>query len=150
MARIFKLYRHFDAFGELLYVGISTNIASRLSNHRSGSHWFERVTTIKIETYENIEELRAVEKRVIEHEKPTFNFIFNAANKKDKPTDLLNIAELANYLCVPQGRIRRDVCLKRFPIPTETQNPFTWLKSEIDSLILNEPTKSHIEKMRLK
>lgn len=144
----YKLYRHYDCFGELLYVGISTNIAARLANHRTYSVWFDRVTLIKIETYKNINELRAIEKQIIEHEKPTFNVVHNRALKKTKKTDCFNMQELAVYLKVLHGRLRKDIQLNRFPIIPKTKYPFTWIKGEVDCALKDKKISDYIQKMR--
>jgi hypothetical protein len=36
-----ELYRHYDAEGNLLYVGISLNSVVRLTQHRQASGWFD-------------------------------------------------------------------------------------------------------------
>jgi len=42
------LYRHFDAQGNLLYVGISRNAAARLRGHKIAS-WYDDISSITIE-----------------------------------------------------------------------------------------------------
>ena len=38
------LYRHFDAAGNLLYVGISFSAINRFSQHKYGSEWSKKVS----------------------------------------------------------------------------------------------------------
>lgn len=45
------LYRHFDAAGALLYVGISLDTIQRTRQHRQGAHWYERIARIEIEWF---------------------------------------------------------------------------------------------------
>jgi hypothetical protein len=47
-----ELYRHFDAWGRLLYVGISLKSIQRLISHREESAWFKLICSIKIERWE--------------------------------------------------------------------------------------------------
>lgn len=43
------LYRHFDAAGRLLYVGISNNALRRLLQHREKAHWFTLISRVDIQ-----------------------------------------------------------------------------------------------------
>lgn len=43
------LYRHFDADGRLLYVGISLSAVHRLGQHRQHAHWFKAIARVDIE-----------------------------------------------------------------------------------------------------
>lgn len=67
------LYRHYDAKGILLYVGISKNFSARFSAHKMHSAWAPRSVRITVEIFPdriaaNIAELKAIEK-----EKPLYN-----------------------------------------------------------------------------
>jgi hypothetical protein len=42
-----SLYRHFDADGVLLYVGVSLWAVSRLTQHRHGSRWFHKIANVR-------------------------------------------------------------------------------------------------------
>jgi len=46
-----SLYRHFDASGRLLYVGISLRAINRLAKHMAGSDWQHLIATVKVETH---------------------------------------------------------------------------------------------------
>jgi predicted GIY-YIG superfamily endonuclease len=45
------LYRHFDALGTLLYVGISNNHLRRLAQHQEGAKWAEQIARVAIERF---------------------------------------------------------------------------------------------------
>lgn len=45
------LYRHFDANGDLLYVGISLSAIDRLRQHRANSSWSNEIRTITVAPY---------------------------------------------------------------------------------------------------
>jgi len=67
------LYRHFDESGTLLYVGVSISTASRLSQHRDTSHWFEEIANVTIERFETREAALAAERKAITEENPLHN-----------------------------------------------------------------------------
>lgn len=67
------LYRHFDAIGQLLYVGISNNAIARYMAHRRDSHWSLDIATITIEHYRTRAEAEAAEAIAIVEERPRHN-----------------------------------------------------------------------------
>lgn len=71
------LYRHFDANDELLYVGVSVNPFERTGEHKLKSRWFKKITTIKIEWYENRDDAEDAEFLAIRDEKPKYNRTHN-------------------------------------------------------------------------
>lgn len=85
-----QLYRHFDAAGELLYVGISLSAISRLGQHAAVSPWFKDITNVTIETLPSREEALAAERVAIKTERPKFNINYN---KPPKLFDLLKPPE---------------------------------------------------------
>lgn len=46
-----SLYRHFNAAGDLLYVGISKNAVARMGGHKKESSWYYEIATVTIESY---------------------------------------------------------------------------------------------------
>lgn len=68
-----SLYRHFDASGGLLYVGISLNPVARLIQHSSGAHWFSDIVNISIEYFDTRGEAEVAERIAINSEKPKHN-----------------------------------------------------------------------------
>jgi hypothetical protein len=87
-----QLYRHFDAAGELLYVGISLSAMSRLGQHAAVSPWAKDITTVKIETLPSREEALAAERVAIKTEHPKFNINHN------KPPKLFDLPKLPKTL----------------------------------------------------
>jgi hypothetical protein len=66
------LYRHYDIYGRLLYVGITARPLDRLKEH-TASPWFERIIRIEIERYASRAEAEAAERLAIRNERPEFN-----------------------------------------------------------------------------
>ena len=96
MTRPTDLYRHFDADGMLLYVGISLSAVSRLSAHKVGSEWFSKIARIEIETFETRESARDAERDAIATEKPRYNIQHKHCNSKKlkkEPSDSTAISE---------------------------------------------------------
>lgn len=68
-----ELYRHFDAEGNLLYVGISLSTAKRLGEHRNKAAWFRKVKTITIEHYPSRKAALDAERKAVQTEHPQHN-----------------------------------------------------------------------------
>ena len=66
------LYRHFDIFNNLLYVGISNNHLARLSQHKC-SAWFTKIQTVTLERFVDRESCEIAEVDAINKEKPLYN-----------------------------------------------------------------------------
>ena len=60
------LYRHFDAAGQLLYVGISLRSFNRLREHSYESPWFGQITTISLKHFGTRAEALSAERRAIQ------------------------------------------------------------------------------------
>lgn len=68
-----QLYRHFDANGKLLYIGISLSALHRLAGHKEHSHWFRDIARVEIETYPTRAEALKAERAAILAEQPLYN-----------------------------------------------------------------------------
>lgn len=68
-----SLYRHFEANGALLYVGISCQVLVRTSEHANGAVWFQQIKTIIIEHFSTRKLALVAEKAAILKEKPLYN-----------------------------------------------------------------------------
>ena len=71
------LYRHFDEWGNLLYVGVSLSTIQRLSQHKHQSHWFNSIQTITIQQFSSREEVLEAERIAIQKEEPEHNLNLN-------------------------------------------------------------------------
>lgn len=67
------LYRHFDADGVLLYVGISLSAVARLAQHRDNAHWYRAIARVDIEWLPTREDAIFAERRAIFRERPLHN-----------------------------------------------------------------------------
>jgi len=69
-----ELYRHYDADGVLLYIGISNDSVRRWSGHRrSSKEWAHLSVRMEIERFPSLEDASEVEMKAIAAEKPLFN-----------------------------------------------------------------------------
>jgi len=68
-----ELYRHYDAWNRLLYVGISSCAVERLSAHMAQCDWRKLVTRIEIERWPTRELALLAEKQAIKTQFPYFN-----------------------------------------------------------------------------
>jgi hypothetical protein len=72
-ARRTALYRHFDAEGRLLYIGISVSVLNRLKEHHRGSHWSDNIRRVEVEYFSCQAEAAGAERDAILAEKPLHN-----------------------------------------------------------------------------
>lgn len=67
------LYRCLSATDELLYVGITDNLADRMKQHRAKSPWFSLVSRVAHVELENRSAAKAAERKAVFSEKPKYN-----------------------------------------------------------------------------
>ncbi len=72
------LYRHFDASGELLYVGLTVRPAlQRQHEHLKGKAWWNEIANISMVRFDTVEELEVAEVNAIRSEQPRYNVTHN-------------------------------------------------------------------------
>jgi GIY-YIG catalytic domain-containing protein len=76
MAEECALYRHFDADGTLLYVGISLSALNRLGQHKQNAEWFDKIARVAIEKFPTRAAALEAEHNAIKEEKPLYNVAF--------------------------------------------------------------------------
>ena len=86
------LYRHFDADGNLLYIGISMSAFSRFAQHKRTSSWSEDIVTMTIERFESREQLEAAERAAIFRENPLHNLANNQSECQSAHSKLVREA----------------------------------------------------------
>lgn len=67
------LYRHFNTDGVLLYVGMTSAPAQRMTHHASNSAWGREVATVTLEWFDSKQEALEAERVAIETEAPRNN-----------------------------------------------------------------------------
>lgn len=89
MTKRTALYRHFDATGKLLYIGISLSAVHRLKQHTIDKAWADDIASMTVEQYGSREEALEAERDAIIAEKPLWNVMHN---KKSEPVNLWQVA----------------------------------------------------------
>ena len=69
------LYRHFDVYDRLLYVGITNNLQNRTKQHYKTSHWFYLSKRVTTEVFLTRAEALVAEAQVIMTEHPRHNLL---------------------------------------------------------------------------
>lgn len=67
------VYKHFDANGQLLYIGVSLNHFARLAQHSDTSHWFNDIARIEVIACATRADALAKERSLIRAERPKHN-----------------------------------------------------------------------------
>jgi len=73
MAKPTDLYRHYNADGDLLYVGISLSAVHRLSQHRCGASWYDQIARVDVTRFASRAEAAKAEADAIRTENPLYN-----------------------------------------------------------------------------
>ena len=122
------LYRHFNSNGDLLYIGITNNVARRTKDHDRNSYWFSEVARIDLEHFESRDAVLAAETDAIGKELPKYN-IQKTKEQMPEPEQVTDLAnritfrivnlkplyttnEAASLLSIPPSRIK-DMCASR-------------------------------------
>ena len=74
------LYRHFDADGRLLYVGVALGAIARLQQHSAASSWARGIARIEMQHFPTRSAAIAAETRAIREESPAHNVVGRAVN----------------------------------------------------------------------
>jgi predicted GIY-YIG superfamily endonuclease len=69
------LYRIHGEYGELLYVGATTNPSLRFNSHYHGQPWWDEATDIKLQRFATADELETAELHAIRTEHPRYNLL---------------------------------------------------------------------------
>lgn len=81
------VYRHYDADGALLYVGLSRNPLKRWGQHKALALWFYDISRIEIQWFDSREDASDAEIRAVKSERPIFNTVYNTANPQRKKVE---------------------------------------------------------------
>lgn len=108
------LYRHYDANGQLLYVGVSLSAVYRLSQHRR-SGWAQAIARVDIKHYSCRAAALTAERKAIYKEKPRFNIAMN--NRREEPSLVPFVPNVCDEdECLhPRFRLVKSLTKKRIP-----------------------------------
>jgi len=84
------LYRAYTARGDLLYIGVAENLASRLRQHRRDSSWYAKASCVEWETYPTRAIALELEAELIRSLCPPYNTVHNHGHRP-------SIATLAEF-----------------------------------------------------
>jgi excinuclease UvrABC nuclease subunit len=73
MTKRFACYRHYNAAGELLYVGVTESTGQRYSAHKHASAWFEDIAEIKCDYFDSRRAALVLEAATIVCDAPKYN-----------------------------------------------------------------------------
>jgi predicted GIY-YIG superfamily endonuclease len=117
----FHLYRHYDLFDELLYVGISINAINRLGQHKNNAAWFSSIHRVTIEKFPTKEDALNAEQRAIKTEHPAHNV--NGRVDATMPVDT-TVATTAGCAECDRRRAAKTKAMKRWRAkPRKRINP---------------------------
>lgn len=63
---------------ELLYIGITCNIPTRVREHKNSKPWWTDVNQITLEHYATRQDVEAAERQAIQNEEPVWNVTYNS------------------------------------------------------------------------
>lgn len=114
------LYRHFDAQGRLLYVGISLSPLYRTSQHMDVAEWSFAIARIELQWHDDEDAARAAERVAIRSEGPLFNRQHARSSDEAKNAvadiiDALGYPKLEASLGLSHSSIRHARVSGRFP-----------------------------------
>ena len=78
MPQPFACYRHYNAAGELLYVGVTASTGKRDSGHKSGSEWFGEIARSECTYFATRREALVFEAASIIVDEPKYNKLVDA------------------------------------------------------------------------
>lgn len=93
------LYRHYDAGGRLLYVGITERLGVRDRQHRSTSSWHDDVAETRTQWFDAREIAIAAERFAIRTEAPIHNKAYSAPESEHHNFACQEIADFAAEVC---------------------------------------------------
>jgi DNA-directed RNA polymerase subunit N (RpoN/RPB10) len=107
------VYRAYDAQGQLLYVGKSIGLLTRLRDHRSTDKWWKAISRLELEHFDSPEDAFVREAQLIHELKPPYNkMIGHGWNARDERVLELRRAgktwvEIMDELGISDHAIRR-------------------------------------------
>ncbi len=122
------LYRHFNATGDLLYVGISLSAVQRLGQHMEKAKWAEKIAKVTVEWHESRADAERAEREAIKREKPAHNVMHVDSKAKAGPKverDLTNTMIVWTPQWMEGEPTRGRMALVQWPDAIRASNAFT-------------------------
>lgn len=114
------VYRAFDTYGRLLYVGQTRNVEQRLREHSTLSAWWLFHKTVEVTPYATREEAMAAEAEAIQTEYPRWNMVGRAL---DHPDGWAPNTHKAEWLAEERELVRAYAVAQHKPQPWRPLTP---------------------------
>lgn len=122
------VYRVFDAYGSLLYVGCTTNLSQRMSHHAARSDWYCKTDRITTEWFDERRDALREEARAIFTESPAHN-VRGLCKEVQLPSDASYPERVAQAVRIAIGQAGSSLS----EIARETYIPFATLQRELSN-----------------
>jgi len=106
----YTLYRTYSKDGTLLYIGQSNSWPRRFIEHRKQSSWFSIATQVQIESFLTKQQLDEAEIYAIKTEKPAYNIMHNAGEKRDIAANLDGWGNRSRH----KNSVSEDICWNEY------------------------------------
>ena len=103
------VYRQFNRKGKLLYVGSTSDVMRRTSEHSHHKDWFGEVDLITVEHYETREQAYWAEEIAIKNERPLYNVVHNGQRSNYITPNERQLTQLSRRLTTARGIQQRVV-----------------------------------------
>jgi hypothetical protein len=113
-----QLYRHYDAQGVLLYVGISLDTLHRLGEHRKRAPWYRSIARVTIQQCASWRAAQIAEREAIVAERPRHNIVHTLPTHAPRIAELEGLRERDSVLIAAHERTIEDL---RRRLDTESQ-----------------------------
>ena len=112
------VYSHYDAQGQLLYVGCSRNPTRRFWEHKCRSEWAQQVKRTEIEWHDTRASALAAEANAIAELSPSENVMAPIAADHESAAGfarIVGVVDLAKELRVTKSAVRAALTKRKFP-----------------------------------
>lgn len=97
------LYRHYDAAGVLLYIGITGEVTTRTKSHARKAAWTQFADRCEARWYPDRESATEAERKAIEEEHPLFNGTYHTDEAKRRMVQYLMDKDRLDLLYLARG-----------------------------------------------
>jgi predicted GIY-YIG superfamily endonuclease len=97
------LYRHYDAAGTLLYIGIATNPMERTDSHLRVAAWADQIASVTVERHPSRDAALRAERLAVVAERPLHNSIWHIADEEKAAVANIIAALTPEAMCAALG-----------------------------------------------